>query len=224
MKKSKAWIKPVIFGSLFIGIIVLTQVLGLGQKLGDLKDWISSLGSLAPLVFIGTYAIATVFALPGSALTVLGGALFGSFWGVLYVLVGATIGATLAFLVSRYVMRDSIVSWLSKNKQFAKLDQMTEKHGAIMVALTRLVPLFPFNLLNFGFGVTKVPLRTYVIWTFFCMFPGTALYVVGADAVTQAIEQGQVPWVLVAILAVVVVVLTVIVRQAKQILQNKEDA
>jgi uncharacterized membrane protein YdjX (TVP38/TMEM64 family) len=84
-----------------------------------------------------------------------------------------------------------------------------------MVAVTRLVPLFPFNLLNYGFGLTKVPFWTYVGWSFLCMLPGTVLYVVGASAVTEAIAEGRVPWVLVAVLAVIAVIIAFLTRAAR---------
>ena len=115
-----------------------------------------------------------------------------------------------------------MVNWLSKSDKFQKLDQLTEEHGAIIVALTRLVPIFPFNLLNYGFGLTKVPFWTYVFWTWLCTLPGTILYVVGADAVTKALMQGRIPWVLVGAFVVALVLLTLLVRSAKRKLQLKE--
>ena len=77
---------------------------------------------------------------------------------------------------------------------------MTREHGAIIVAITRLVPVFPFNLLNYGFGLTGVPFWTYVFWSWLCMLPWTILFVVGADTVTQALSQGRIPWLLILVL------------------------
>ena len=90
------------------------------------------------------------------------------------------------------------------------------------MALTRLVPIFPFNLLNYGFGLTRVPFWTYVFWSWLCMLPGTVLYVVGADVVTKAVVQGEVPWLLVGALVAAAAVLAVLVRQARRKLQDKE--
>jgi uncharacterized membrane protein YdjX (TVP38/TMEM64 family) len=86
---------------------------------------------------------------------------------------------------------NAVVNWLSRSDKFQKLDRLTEDHGAIIVALTRLVPISPFNLLNYGFGLTKVPFWTYVFWSWVCTLPGTILHVVGADAVTEAFAAGQ---------------------------------
>jgi uncharacterized membrane protein YdjX (TVP38/TMEM64 family) len=170
------------------------------------------------------YIAATVAAIPGSALTIAGGALFGSFWGVVVTLHAAVLGASLAFLVSRYFARESVVKWLGKNEKFQRLDKLTQEHGAIIVALTRLVPIFPFNLLNYGFGLTKVPFWTYVFWSWLCMLPGSILYVVGSDAVFTAVARGEIPWPLVGVLFGVIAVLTVLVRAARRKLAMKEQA
>ncbi len=218
------WRRPLLLLTVIIALLVVARVLGLGEKLGALRDWIQALGAWGPLVFFVLYVAAAVAAIPGSALTVTGGVLFGSFWGVILTLHAATLGAALAFLVSRSLARQAVVRWLGQNRNFQRLDRLTAEHGAIIVALTRLVPIFPYNLLNYGFGLTKVPFWTYVLWTWLCMLPGTVLYVVGADAVFQGVARGQVPWTLVGVLVVVLAVLTVLVRQARQQLHQKELA
>jgi pyruvate/2-oxoglutarate dehydrogenase complex dihydrolipoamide dehydrogenase (E3) component/uncharacterized membrane protein YdjX (TVP38/TMEM64 family) len=221
--KPGGWWRPVLLLAVVVTLIVLAQVFGLGEKLGALRDWINSLGPWGPAVFFLIYVAGTVAAIPGSAMTVTGGALFGSFWGIILTLNAATVGASLAFLISRYFARESIVRWLGENEQFQRLDRLTEKHGAIMVALTRLVPIFPFNLLNYGFGLTRVPFWTYVFWSWLCMAPGSILYVVGSDAIFTAAARGEVPWSLVGVLLVAVVVLTLLVRFARRKLQMKES-
>ena len=203
-------------------LAISAKFFGLGDKLEDLQAWIESLGSLGPVAFILVYVAAVCLAIPGFALTVGAGALFGSLMGVIYVSIASTIGASLAFLISRYFARDTVANWLSKNETFGRLDTLVEKHGAVIVALTRLVPLFPFNLLNYGFGLTRVRFSTYVLWSWICMLPGTILFVVGADAVVSAVKDGRVPWVLVGILAAVVVFLILIVRVARRSLAEKE--
>jgi len=218
----KKWIKPVVLIAVLIALVVAARVFGLGEKLGDLKDWIAEQGVLGPFIFAGVYAIATVAAIPGSALTIAAGALFGSVVGVITVIFGATLGASLCFLIARYFARDAIAGSLGKNEKFRKLDELTEKNGAIIVAITRLVPLFPFNLLNYGFGLTKVPFWTYVCWSFLCMLPGTILYVVGTDAVATGIEEGRVPWVLVGVVLLIIGLLTVVVKQARKKLKERE--
>ena len=220
-RRSGVW-KPIVLIIVVGAIIVVSQILGLGEKITQLRGWISDMGTWGAVIYILIYAAATVAALPGSALTVVAGALFGSVVGVIVVSIASTLGAALAFLVARYFARDAVVQWLEKKETFARLDRMTETHGAIIVALTRLVPIFPFNLLNFGFGLTRVRFATYVFWSWLCMLPGTVLYVVGADALTMGIAEGKIPWVLIGVLAATAVLITVIVRIARKHLTRKE--
>jgi uncharacterized membrane protein YdjX (TVP38/TMEM64 family) len=220
--KQGLW-RPILLLVIIIAVLALSKVLGLGERLVLLRDWIRSLGVWGFAVFVLLYIVAVIAAIPGSAITVAAGALFGSFIGVVAVSIGATVGASLAFLISRYFARDAIVRWLSDKEKFRRLDRLTEQHGAIIVALTRLVPLFPFNLLNYGFGLTRVRFWTYVFWSWLCMLPGTILYVVGADAIAKAIAQGRVPWTLVAILVAAAIALALLVRFARRKLQAKEN-
>ncbi|WP_285908039.1 TVP38/TMEM64 family protein [Pseudodesulfovibrio pelocollis] len=201
-------------------LIMVARALELDQILGSFKEWVGSQGVMGPVIFAGVYAVATVLALPGVLLTIMAGAVFGSVVGVLTAIVGATVGASLCFLISRYLARESITFLLNKNEKFRRLDDLTEKNGAIIVAITRLVPLFPFNLLNYGFGLTKVPFRTYVLWSALCMLPGTILYVVGTDAIATAMRDGQIPVSLVAVVALIAVILTLVVRKAKSALKE----
>jgi uncharacterized membrane protein YdjX (TVP38/TMEM64 family) len=219
---SRAWVRPVILLVVIVAVLVGAKAIGVGNRLGELRGWIDSLGAWGPVVFIFLYAVATVAALPGSALTIAAGALFGSGVGIIVVSIASTLGASLAFLVSRYFARDAVSRWLSSKEKFRKLDEMTEKHGAVMVAITRLVPIFPFSLLNYGFGLTRVKFWTYVFWSWLCMLPGTILYVVGADAFTKGLREGKVPWPLVGAALVAAIVLTLLVRHARRVLKERE--
>ncbi len=216
--------RPLLLITIIITILVLYYIFDLGEHLASLRGWIDGLGLWGPFAFIVLYIGAVVAALPGSALTVVAGALFGSILGVIIVSVSSTTGAGLAFLVGRYFARDAVANWLSGKEKFRKLDQLTEDHGAVIVALTRLVPIFPFNLLNYGFGLTKVKFWTYLFWSWLCMLPGTVLYVVGADAVTKGLARGEVPWALIGILVAVFAILILLVRHARRSLQSKESA
>ncbi len=219
----RPWIRPVILLFTIFAVLVLAKVFGLGNRLGELRRWIDSLGTWGPVVFIFLYAAATVAAVPGSALTIVAGALFGSVIGGVVVSIASTLGASLAFLVSRYFARDAMARWLSTKEKVRKLDAMTERHGAIMVAITRLVPIFPFSLLNYGFGLTRVRFWTYVFWSWLGMLPGTILYVVGADAFTKGLQKGEVPWPLVGAVLVVAVILALLVRYARRALKERES-
>ncbi len=140
----------------------------------SLTQWFGELGWLAPLIFILGYTVGTVFFLPGLIFTLAGGALFGPVFGTFYSLTGATIGATLAFLAARYIARD----WVSHRagEKLGKLIEGVEREGWRFVAFVRLVPLFPFNLLNYALGLTRIKLSHYIVASLICMAPACAAY------------------------------------------------
>jgi uncharacterized membrane protein YdjX (TVP38/TMEM64 family) len=139
-------------------------------------QWIESLGIIGGIAFIAIYIIATVAFLPGSILTLGAGVVFGVFLGAVYVFIGATIGAIAAFLVGRYLARGWISKKITGNQKFAAIDKAVAKEGFKIVLLTRLSPIFPFNLLNYAFGVTGVSLKDYALGSI-GMIPGTVMYV-----------------------------------------------
>ncbi len=214
-KKSTRWLKPLIFTVAALGILLAVRFLNMGEIFIEMRIWIESLGRMAPLAYISVYILATVLAVPAAPLTLAAGAVFGSFFGVVYVSVGSTLGAGLSFLIARYFARGMVSGWLSKNAKFKQLDEMSESYGTSIVAITRLIPLFPFNMLNYGFGLTRVRFGTYFFWSWICMLPGTILYVVGVDAVITGLSEGKVPWTLLGILAIVLAILTGIVRSIR---------
>ena len=132
---------------------------------------------IAPLVYIGFYIVATVFFLPGLPVTMLSGLAFGPVWGVVYASIGSVIGVSFAFLVARYTTRRMVEGWVAGNTQFRKIDEGVQKQGWRMLMITRLVPIFPFNLQNYAYGLTKIKFLTYVLVSWICMLPGTAAYV-----------------------------------------------
>ncbi|MDP6380445.1 MAG: TVP38/TMEM64 family protein, partial [Phycisphaerae bacterium] len=211
---AKGWWKPLVLLAAVIAIVVLSWALNMGEQLQRVKDWVAAQGRWAPVLYILVYIGATVAALPGIALTVPAGALFGPILGTVYVSIASTVGASLSFLLARYLARGAVVRWLSSKEKFRQLDRMSEDHGPIIVALTRLVPIFPFNLLNYGFGLTRVRFWTYVFWSWLCMLPFTVVLVVTGAGVTQAITEKRVPWILVLAVALSAVILTLLVRHA----------
>jgi uncharacterized membrane protein YdjX (TVP38/TMEM64 family) len=138
---------------------------------------VEALGIWGPIVFIVLYIAATVLFVPGSALTLGAGAIFGLVRGSILVSVGSTLGATAAFLVGRYVARDWVARKIEKNPKFAAIDRAVAREGWKIVGLTRLSPAFPFSLLNYAYGLTKVRLRDYVLASWIGMMPGTVMYV-----------------------------------------------
>ncbi len=167
----------------------LTRLEGFSDYLDQekIRLWIEHYGTLGPLIYILLYSVAPVFMLPGLPLTVVGGILFGPVRGVIYVAVGATIGATLAFLAARYMGRGWIEGFI-KGGRLEELDREVEKKGWKIVAFTRLIPVFPYNFLNYAFGLTRIKLVHYIISTFFFMLPGIAAYVVFSSSILEAFK------------------------------------
>lgn len=171
-------------------VVVAARVTGLTdyvslENLGRLRDYVNSFGPAAPLVFILGYAVATVAFLPGTPLTLLGGLAFGPWMGTIYTLIGATIGATLAFLVARYAARGLVASWVEGNERLERLDGEVERQGWRILVVTRLVPLFPFNLQNYAYGLTRIGLGTYALVSAVCIIPGVAAYTFAGGSLTS---------------------------------------
>jgi len=139
-----------------------------------LESWVANAGIAGPFVFMLIYIIGTVLFFPGAVLTLAGGAIFGPVWGTLYNLTGATIGSGIAFLLARYLASD----WVEKKAggRLAQLKNGVEEEGWRFVAFVRLVPLFPFNVLNFALGLTRIKFTHYLITSYICMFPGAVAY------------------------------------------------
>lgn len=187
-----------------------------------------SLGPLGPLVFVLGYAVATVAFVPGSLLTLAGGAIFGLAEGTLVVFIGASLGAIAAFLVSRYIARAAIERRLGAHPRFAALDRAIEHEGRKIVFLLRLSPVFPFVFLNYALGLTRVRLADYAL-ACFGMLPGTLLYVyygkvvgdVAALAAGAAPERGTAHYVVLGLgLLATLVVTTVVTRIAARALES----
>ena len=182
--KNKLW-KILLLVFIVVGI-TLAVIYRDQLDVNVIQNWIEEAGNAAPLLFMFVYIIGTVFFFPGAVLTLLGGALFGPVLGTVYNLTAATIGAMLSFLVARYLACD----WVEK-KTGGKLKQLingVENEGWRFVAFTRLVPLFPFNLLNYGLGLTKIKFSHYSIATYIFMLPGAIAYTylgyIGKEAAT----------------------------------------
>ncbi|HET8656065.1 MAG TPA: TVP38/TMEM64 family protein [Longimicrobiaceae bacterium] len=160
-------------------VVVAALVVGgrrTGAYLPRFVGWVDGLGAWGAAAFIVGYVVATVALLPGSVLTLVGGAVFGLTRGTVYVFVAATLGATLAFLIARHLARPWVERRVSADTRFRRLDEAISEQGFRIVLLLRLSPVLPFNLLNYALGVTRVRLRDYVLASI-GMLPGTLLYV-----------------------------------------------
>ena len=205
-KKKGGMFKRVVFLLLVIAAIFAIRFSGATQYLEQdkLRLLIQGYGALAPLIYMLVYIVAPSLFLPGLPITIAGGILFGPFWGVVYTITSATFGACLAFLISRYIARDWVAKKL-KSPRWKRLDQGVEKHGWKIVAFTRLIPLFPFNLLNYAFGLTKINFLSYAVTTFICMLPACIAFIVFSSSLLDLIKGRVSPAFLVGLGLVVLV-------------------
>ncbi len=159
---------------LIITGITLAVIYGEAFDTNLLEVWMKDAEAAGPVLFMVIFALGTVFFLPGSVFTLAGGALFGPVLGTFYSLTGATFGATLAFLVARFLAS----GWVEQKTggRLKQLKEGVEGEGWRFVAFVRLVPLFPFNLLNYALGLTRIKLSHYIIASYFCMLPGAIAY------------------------------------------------
>jgi len=153
------------------------------DNIDRLDAWFDSLGWWAPVAFVVLWVVASVFFLPGLPITIAGGLVFGAVWGTVWTTVGANLGAIAAFLVGRYAARGMVEGMLEKNGALRKIDGGVRNQGWRMLLITRLVPIFPFNIQNYVYGLTDIPLKTYVLVTLPCMIPATVAFNFAAGSV-----------------------------------------
>jgi uncharacterized membrane protein YdjX (TVP38/TMEM64 family) len=186
----KNWVRLAVLAGIIILGIVLIRLLGLQEYLSlknlqELSSTVKELGWIGPVVYILIWIVACLFFLPGSPITIAGSIVFGAWWALPLVTIGANLGANAAFLAARYAARPMVENWAEKNHQFKKIDDGVQRHGWRMVMITRLVPIFPFNLQNYAYGLTKVKFSTYALVSLACMIPGTAAYVFAGGALVS---------------------------------------
>jgi uncharacterized membrane protein YdjX (TVP38/TMEM64 family) len=220
-------------GVLLVALAVLA-VAGnrLAAAVPAFAEWVHGLGAWGPAAYVVGYALAVVAFVPGAILTLAGGAVFGLVLGTLYVLVAATLGASLAFLVSRYAVRPWIERRVAGDARFAAIDRAVGLQGRRIVFLLRLSPVFPFTLLNYALGATRVRFADYLIASI-GMLPGTILYVYYgklAGEVAQVASgaphrKGPGDWVVLGLgLVATLVVTTLVTRLARRALREATDA
>ncbi|NQV35857.1 MAG: TVP38/TMEM64 family protein [Phycisphaeraceae bacterium] len=222
-------VKGILAICVIAALVAAANTFDLQQLFRQALAWISGLGVVGPLVFIGLYIVACVLLLPGSLLTLGAGAVFGVLKGSWVVSVASTLGATCAFLVGRYLARDWVGDKIAAHDKFKAIDEAVAAQGWKIVGLTRLSPVFPFNLLNYAFGLTQVKLKHYVVASWLGMLPGTIMYVyigslAGDLATLGSGERTRTPgeWALYAVGLVATVAVTVFVtRIAKKALNTR---
>ena len=219
--EGRSWVRPaLLLAAIAILLVAVTVLLPVNEYMQRMLQWIQGLGIWGPVVVIAFYVFACVFFLPGSIVTLGAGFLFKLILGTITVSIGSTLGACAAFLVGRTFARDWIAEKVSGNAKFAAIDQAVGREGFKIVLLTRLSPVFPFNLLNYAFGLTKVSFWHYALASWIGMLPGTLMYVyLGsaakslADLAAGKVEGGWEQRVLFGVGLVVTVIVTVFVTQ-----------
>jgi uncharacterized membrane protein YdjX (TVP38/TMEM64 family) len=168
--------------------VVAIRALGLADvvrldNLARLREWIAGFGPWAPAVFIGGYVAAVVAFVPALPLTILAGLVFGPLWGTVYTSIASTAGACLSFLLARYAARTVVARWMEPYPALGRIDRAVARHGARIVMITRLVPIFPFNLQNYAYGLTSIGFGAYALTSWLCMLPATVAFTTAAGAV-----------------------------------------
>lgn len=196
MKFSWKWAAAL---AVIIALFLVARILPVTDWLKSFSQWASHLGPLGIVAFIFVYALATVLFVPGWPLTIGAGFAFGLLWGTIAVSLGSILGASLAFLLARFLARKQIERRTTKNERFRALDRAIGEQGWKMILLLRLSPIVPFNLSNYFYGITAIKFWPYFFASWIGMLPGTLLYVylgtvgkAGVDAATQGHQRS--PW------------------------------
>ncbi|MGE0102771.1 MAG: TVP38/TMEM64 family protein [Blastocatellales bacterium] len=216
-------------------IVLVVLAAGIGFMFLPVKEWfalaegwIESLGPVAPFVFVAAYVVLTVLLIPGSAMTIGAGSVFGLWAGVGLVIVGSNLGALASYLLARTFMRRRVADWAAGNSKFTALDRAIGREGFKVVLLSRLSPIFPFTLLNYLLGLTTIRTGSYLLANVIGMLPGTFLYTYIGAAARDALAGGGRETVLgqvlkyVGLLATLVVVV-LITRTARKALAEVES-
>lgn len=182
------WVKVMAVVLLLVSFVVIARALPMTRLIEQMSQWVDDQGALGPLVYGLVYIVAAVALVPGSAITLASGVIFGLFWGFVIVSIASTTGAALSFLIGRYVARDRIRRTASRNPRFKAVDEAIAEKGWKIVFLLRLSPVFPYSIGNYLFGLTGVRLLPYVVASWIGMMPGTFLYVYLGYAGLQGIS------------------------------------
>ena len=197
-------------GKLLLGAATLFSLgaffLPYGRLSDEMPGLLAAFGPWAILAYVAIFVLWIALMLPSIPLMLLAGVLFGPWFGTLYATVGASLGTTTTFLVGRMIGRDTFDRWARNNSLLTRVDALSHSHGFWLVVLLRLLPYFPLNLLNYGFGLTRIRFRVYAITSFLMTIPGALMYAGAGDILKAAMsDKAEVSpttvWVLVAVAA-----------------------
>ncbi|SES40296.1 Uncharacterized membrane protein YdjX, TVP38/TMEM64 family, SNARE-associated domain [Salipaludibacillus aurantiacus] len=187
-EKNKSAIKLVSLLAAIGAVILIAWQTGIMDRLQDvaaMQEFINSFGMLGYVIFVLVFVAVAVFMLPGAVLTIVAGITFGPVIGGILSLIGATLGAAAAFLVAKYLARDMILKKFKGNAIFDKIDKGVEKNGVSFLILTRLVPVFPFNVQNYAYGLTSLGFAKYTGVSLITMAPGAFIYAFMAGQIVR---------------------------------------
>lgn len=219
--KKETWVKLTIIGVIAIAFVVwLYRYDGIQYfSLSGLKSLLNEIrayGILVPIVYILAYWAVCLFFIPATPITLVGGLLFGPIRGSIIISFASTTGATLAFLTARTIGRDWIKNKFGHSAMFQKIDKGVRENGWRMLMITRLVPLFPFNVQNYVYGLTDIKLRTYILVSWICMLPATIAFASLAGALEKGEGDLGTMFMYLAIGAVLIVIMSLIPRFLKK--------
>jgi len=194
----KPWLKPLLGVTVVVVGVAVAWRLGAFELLSvdnllRLDGWLSGLGLWAPVVFVLLWIVASVLFLPGLPITIAGGLVFGAVWGTVWTTIGANLGAVAAFLVGRYFARGMVERRMESSAGLRRIDAGVRRQGWRMLLITRLVPIFPFNIQNYVYGLTDIRLSTFVLVSLPAMLPATIAYTFAAGSVRTG-DLGTTVW------------------------------
>lgn len=205
-RRRRIW--PLVAGGAFLlAIVVVGRAIDVGRHLESAQGWTAALGVLAPAVFVLVYVAATSLGVPGMPFTLLSPLLFGIGPAFVVMVVGSSISAALGFLIACYLARDALAERLAGTDGFARLSALVEEHDWAVIPVLRIVPIAPFAIVNYGFGLTGIPFWRYFGWSLLAMVPMNAVLVLGSGLLFDATTRGTASWRLVGAAAAAALVL-----------------
>ncbi len=186
------------FGVFLLAVVIGSRFVDLSRQLQVAQAWTGALGALAPAAYVVIYVIATLIGVPGTPFTLLAPFLFGVVPAILVMIVASLLSAVLGFLIARYFARAAIAERLGGSQTYRRLLGLVEAHDWLVIPILRILPIAPFTMVNYGFGLTGITFWRYLVWSSLAMIPMDAFLVMGADAFYDATTYGYVPWPMIA--------------------------
>lgn len=195
--RRRSWWPLALAGAVLLVGMVVGHTVDVARYLETARTWTGTLGVLAPAAYVVVYVAATLLGVPGVAFTLLAPLLFGVWPAVAVMIVASALSAAAGFLIARYLARDTLMARLEGSAAFARLSRLLEAHDWFVIPVLRIVPLAPFAVVNYGFGLTGIGFWRYAAWSVLAMAPMNVALVLGAELFYRAATRGTVPWPLV---------------------------